>query len=328
MQNLKIKPLDKEQLIIALDRLTRFKDTETKYLRVFKEVIIHNLISPKYSKHELDRTPYENIKDLAQNIINFSIKNICGGQTDTDTTINDKIFKYENSVFNITTEGKILLENNINYKACFDLIHENSPKNLIWLKSLISSNDVIKQRETDSILFPIEKVILAEGATEETLLPVFSKICNYDFDKKGVFIISAGGKNQVVKIYYELSQALKLPIFVLLDKDGEENAQEIKPKLRPKDKIHIIQCGEFEDMLPIKLIQRTLYEELHNISQIEINKIEDYTSMVEYLEDVFKNRGMHEYKKVEFAQMIKNNIKTSQDLSPEIVDIIEGIKSM
>lgn len=328
MQNLKIKPLDKEQLIIALDRLTRFKDTETKYLRVFKEVIIHNLISPKYSKHELDRTPYENIKDLAQNIINFSIKNICGGQTDTDTTINDKIFKYENSVFNITTEGEILLENNINYKACFDLIHENSPKNLIWLKSLISSNDVIKQRETDSILFPIEKVILAEGATEETLLPVFSKICNYDFDKKGVFIISAGGKNQVVKIYYELSQALKLPIFVLLDKDGEENAQEIKPKLRPKDKIHIIQCGEFEDMLPIKLIQRTLYEELHNISQIEINKIEDYTSMVEYLEDVFKNRGMHEYKKVEFAQMIKNNIKTSQDLSPEIVDIIEGIKSM
>ena len=42
--NLKIKTLTIEQLIISADRLTIFKDTETKYMRVFKDIIINNLI--------------------------------------------------------------------------------------------------------------------------------------------------------------------------------------------------------------------------------------------------------------------------------------------
>ena len=51
---MKIKPLTKEQLIISADRLTRFKDTETKYLRVFKDIINSNLIEPKLKKQDLD----------------------------------------------------------------------------------------------------------------------------------------------------------------------------------------------------------------------------------------------------------------------------------
>ena len=35
---------------------------------------------------------------------------------------------------------------------------------------------------------------------------------------------------------------------------------------------------------------------------------------------------MHEFKKVEFAQMVKLNIKTDEDISPEIRDIINEIK--
>ena len=57
--NLKIKTLTIEQLIISADRLTRFKDTETKYLRVFKDIIINNLIEPKLKKHELDNMDYK-----------------------------------------------------------------------------------------------------------------------------------------------------------------------------------------------------------------------------------------------------------------------------
>ena len=50
MNDLKIKPLTIEQLTISIDRLTRFKNTETKYLRVFKELILSNLINPKFKK--------------------------------------------------------------------------------------------------------------------------------------------------------------------------------------------------------------------------------------------------------------------------------------
>ena len=42
--NFKIKPLSVSQMIISIDRLTRFKETEEKYLRVFKDLITSALI--------------------------------------------------------------------------------------------------------------------------------------------------------------------------------------------------------------------------------------------------------------------------------------------
>ena len=49
---------------------------------------------------------------------------------------------------------------------------------------------------------------------------------------------------------------------------------------------------------------------------------------VKILEEVFKTRGMHEFKKVEFAQMVKRNIISETDISSEIRDIIDEIKTV
>ena len=206
------------------------------------------------------------------------------------------------------------------------LIDENSPKNLKWLKALGSPMDIKQERFKNSLRFPVEKVVIAEGATEETLLPEFAKRCGYDFDKEGIYVLSAGGKNQVVKLYYRLVDSLKLPIFVLLDKDAKENLEEIKPKLRSIDKIHLLACGEFEDLLPLELVQRTLDYQLNNISMMEKEMLNAPEPRVKILEEVFKTRGMHEFKKVEFAQMVKKNIKTNADISDEICEIINEIK--
>ena len=92
---MKIKQLTKEQLIISIDRLTRFKEPEIKYLRVFKEIILNNLIEPKFKKSELDEMDYEQITKLAQKVINYNLPD--GG----DFSVNEKLAKYENSIFNI-----------------------------------------------------------------------------------------------------------------------------------------------------------------------------------------------------------------------------------
>ena len=76
MEEFKIKPLTKNQLIISIDRLTRFKNPYVKYLRVFNEIILSNLIKPKYKKAELEELNSETIKKLAEKIINFSLKEI------------------------------------------------------------------------------------------------------------------------------------------------------------------------------------------------------------------------------------------------------------
>jgi hypothetical protein len=243
-----------------------------------------------------------------------------------DFLINQRLYDYEKSVFNLSSETEKLLKNKINYNALISLIKDSSVKNLLWLKALATSQDLILDRQDLSLHFPVEKVVIAEGATEEILLPEFAKLCGYDFDKNGIQIISAGGKNQVVKLYYKLVESLKLPIFVLLDKDAKENLEEINPRLRAIDKIHLIGCGEFEDLLPLDLIKRTLEYELSNISILELEMLNEPMPKAKILEEFFKTRGMHEFKKVEFAQMIKNNIKLHSDVSAEIVGIIEELK--
>ena len=48
---MKYKKLTPEQIKISLDRLTRFKFTREKYLRVFSDIILSNLIEPKINKN-------------------------------------------------------------------------------------------------------------------------------------------------------------------------------------------------------------------------------------------------------------------------------------
>ena len=101
---MKIKPLTKEQLTISVDRLTRFKDPEIKYLRVFKDIITTNLINPKLKKHELDTMDYEDLKNIAEMIFNSSFS-----ETNEDLLINQKLYDYENSLFNLNENTKKLI---------------------------------------------------------------------------------------------------------------------------------------------------------------------------------------------------------------------------
>jgi len=313
---LKIKPLTEEQLIISIDRLMRFKETETKYLRVFKEIITGNLIEPKIKKHELDELDFGELTELAQTVINTSVP-----AQNTDYVINQKLYDYENSVFFLNENVRKLLKNKINYDSIIKILPDNIPNNLKWLKEIRNGNGI-------KYGFPVKQIILCEGITEEILLPVFSKICNFDFDKSGIHIISAGGKNQVVKYFYNFSKCLKIPVFVLLDNDAKENLEEIKPRLRDIDKIHLLRCGEFEDLLPEKLIIKTLNYTTQNISLAPIEGLAACSSKVKFLEDFYKHRGLHEFKKAEFAQAVKQNIIDISDVSPEIKDIIGEIFTM
>ena len=322
MNNLKVKPLTKEQILISFDRLTRFKHPEVKYLRVFYDVLTNNLISPKYKKFDLEKMDYRKIKDLAQYVFNFSINELGYGSTE-DYLINQRLYDYEKSLFNLNSKTEKLIKNKINYKAILNILPDDIPNNLKWFKTLGGTAP-----DNNSYGFPVKKILLCEGITEETLLPEFSKICGYDFDKNGIHIISAGGKNQVVKYFYNFAETLKIPVFILLDNDAEANLEEIKPKLREFDKIHLLKSGEFEDLLPESLIIKTLNYTTENISLAPVEDMHKSSSTVEFLEEFFKHRGLHEFKKADFAQAVKQNISGTEDISDEIKDIINELASL
>lgn len=331
-EKFKIKPLTTAQIIISLDRLTRFKPTEDKYLRVFKDIIISNLISPKFKKIQLDTMDYEELTYIVEEIFKFSLASL-KIEPSKDYEINSLLLKYEKSVFKFDKNVQKLLENKIDYNAMLTLFdgglnnlpYDDLPLNLKWLKSLTSKLDQVSNRVTLGLKFPLAKIILAEGITEEILLPKFAKICGYDFDKAGINLISAGGKNQVVKLFYQFADILKLPMFVLLDNDAQENISEIKPKLRKFDEVHILK-GEFEDILPLNLIKRTLNECFRNYSSVKLEDLRKDMPMTKILAEIFKQRGM-EFKKAEFASLVSENISTQKDVSPEIEEIIKKISS-
>lgn len=358
----KIKPMNKQQIIISLDRLTRFKNPEDKYLRVFKDIITSNLIEPKYKKSELNSMDYAQVRDLAQAIINYSLhatsrhselvfagtpilfskldislrKQEAGsyqcavsdrsrnkfGMTDGGKwIINKKLLQYEKSVFKFDKNVEKLLDNKIDYKTVISLFERDLPLNLKWLRSLQNDENQIENRINFALKFPIEKIVLVEGITEEILLPKFARILGHDFDKLGINLISAGGKNQVVKLFYQFAENLKLPIFVLLDSDAGENFDEIKPKLRKGDKVYILKNGEFEDVLPLNLIKRTLNQVFRNFSSVCLEDLRKDLPMTRILDEIFKQRGM-EFKKAEFAALVVENISSKNDISQEIEYII------
>ena len=316
---MKFKNLTKDQIIISLDRLTRFKRTEDKYLRVFLDIIHSNLIEPVLKKNEIKNLDYKYITEIVTEIFNQTL----GAPNTLD--INRYLKEYENSIFVNDKNTQIFLDNNINYAEGIKLLPDNLPVNLKWLKSLSDKEPSTSNREVHLLKFPIEKVLLVEGITEEILLPVFAKFLGYDFYAKGIQIIAAGGKNQVVKMYYKLAEELKIPVFVLLDKDAEDNIRQIEPKLRPIDKIHLVSCGEFEDLLPKSLIVKTVNSDFKNFLSITEADLPSDIPAAAILEELFKTKGLHEFKKADFAKMVKDNITTEEDISDEITAIIEEL---
>ena len=61
------------------------------------------------------------------------------------------------------------------------------------------------------------------------------------------------------------------------------------------------------------------------------DKIEDISKdepMVKVLEEIFKEKGLHEFKKAEFAHLVKQQISSENDISEEIKLIINNIKKL
>ena len=82
----------------------------------------------------------------------------------------------------------------------------------------------------------------------------------------------------------------------------EDNINQIRPKLREKDRIHLVSCGEFEDLLPRSLIVKTVNSHFKNFLIINESDLGINLPTAKILEEIFKTKGLHEFKKAEFAK--------------------------
>lgn len=316
---MKFKQIPNDYFVTILDRLTRFEPAYKRYSRVFDDII--NKFSLEVKAKDLNLS--EKIQ-LAETIFNASV------EQNNNFYINDTLAELEEKYFNFNQESYQYLSTRLNISSMLDKIPENVnlPKNIIWLKEIIKNKtNILKLREEKSLLYPLEKIILCEGQTEYVLLQTVFSLFNIDLDKLGFITIPAGGKNQVARKYYEMIEYTKLPFFILLDKDALAIKELIEPKLCHQDNIYIIQSGEFEDLIPKKILKNTI----NTIHSSGFNCIYDDfcddNSMVQNLENIYKKYGFGEFKKAKFAlelkEYIKNNCSNADFANSEIKDIIK-----
>lgn len=171
-------------------------------------------------------------------------------------------------------------------------------------------------------------LLLVEGITEELVLPKIAKVLSYDFNADGLYLLSAGGKNQVARLYNEYKDQVNIPIAILLDSDAIEIIDWLKATINSKDKFFIIPNGEFEDILPKELICKSLNKEFMLSPGIKISDIDENKSTTKQLINIWKQWGLGDFSKSQFASIIATNLDDPKYVSKEIKNIIEGIYSL
>lgn len=329
---LKIKflPISKKDLILALDRLTRFKYPEIKYYRVFSELLCKYLIEPKLSKSQIRDLDVCVLKKIIERLWNESVATHCPDIL-PNKYINKVILDETFSSYNLSEEIKSLVNADLNMSGVLSFIEDSvsAPVNLRRCIEIQKNNgDLLELREQKCLRFPVEKVVLCEGITEEILLPAFASLAGFNFDKYGVKLISAGGKNQVAKLYYELKDELKLPIFILLDADAVEISGLINSVKRENDFMYLIKHGEFEDIFSLNLIKRTINSRFKNICESTISDFRRDVPMTKVLAEFFRLHELGDFQKAEFAKELSKNLKYKTDLTDEIIEIVTYIKDL
>ncbi len=332
---IKYKLLTKDELIINLDRLSRFKLPDYTFNRVFTDIIIKCLISPKYSKDEINELDSKYFSHIVEKIWNDSVRKIYNKKSSDNIALDALRLIVNKSFKNQQERTKTLLKANLELGNILEnLEYKNIPFNLQFLKDIHTEiknkNDLniekLKEiRNKKGTFYPIEKLVIVEGITEEILLPEFAKRLNKDFGKHGIYIYGAGGKSKSPSLYMELKDKLNIPVILLFDSDAKEISESLKKILNKKDKCIIIENGEFEDILSLNLIKRTLNNEYKPATQLLISELKTETKMCENIEYFFRTRHLGEFKKSKFAKLISENIKYKTDITEEINKILSKI---
>ncbi len=112
---------------------------------------------------------------------------------------------------------------------------------------------------------------------------------------------------------------------VVFDNDAKNLSDDLTQVLRKEDNIIVNSKGEFEDLLSLNLIKRTLNSTYYNSEKSTLDELRSKKSMCKSLEEYYRIRNLGEFKKAQFAKLLAENIKYPSDISEDIKKLIEDI---
>ncbi len=203
------------------------------------------------------------------------------------------------------------------------LLEKNIPKIQAWIRDIFP-----RFSQEANVPQPIREMVLAEGSTEELLIPAISKALGYNLDYEGILIQPVGGKNQMLQQYINYAEHLAVPISIVMDKDAQPLLPDLSFYQREQDHIFILEEGEFEDIYTLELIAKTIntsYQPNHPVTLKELRAIEA-PNRVKMLQMLWQSLGLGIFDKVEFAQKLVETLTHQQKLlSPPMKQLVEKI---
>ncbi|OBQ66485.1 DUF2813 domain-containing protein (plasmid) [Mesorhizobium loti] len=164
-------------------------------------------------------------------------------------------------------------------------------------------------------------VLLAEGPSEEEVLPIFAKHLGIDFDGLGVSVVSSAGKNNLDS-FWQLYQAHQIPTFLLFDNDSGKAERD-----RGMNAVLTRMLGIAETVSPAAIVGETyaiIEDTLESLLQAEV----DAESPGHYaLLKAEAQRAVGNGKPL-VARFIARRLVADNFVPPTIAQIIENVRAM
>lgn len=176
-----------------------------------------------------------------------------------------------------------------------------------------------------------EQVLLVEGPTEALLLPHLATLLAVDLDALAVFVLPAGGANQVLRRFLDLRDLTVLPIVSVLDGDATSQASVLADSLRDCDMLHVLQAGEIEDVFDDRVLVRVVNKYLGTVrlaQQIDIRDLDKRARRTAILDRLWRERGLGSFDKIGFARTIVENVHEPDQVPKDVVAIVETVKRL
>ncbi|MBX9941505.1 MAG: ATP-dependent endonuclease [Candidatus Obscuribacterales bacterium] len=174
-------------------------------------------------------------------------------------------------------------------------------------------------------------ILLVEGNSEFIFLPGAAEKLGFRLDDLGVSLISSGGARQVVKRFLLLRELVSLPVVALLDEDAVEEIGIIEESLRDIDHLKVVEGGELEDCFSYEFLLYALNEQLQLHGQV-LSQMPFFMpregARKAYLAKLFRERGLGDFDKLEFAQVARRSLRSSADVPVFVQDFLLFLKGL
>lgn len=191
-----------------------------------------------------------------------------------------------------------------------------------WMDKILKSAEVTEIAAHHALPRPIRAIVLVEGETEKRLLPIFAQAMGHDFNRLGIELLPAGGKNQVKALYQDYADHVAVPICIVLDDDAASVADELQPLLRPGDKVFRFSEGEFEDTYDLNLILQIInryYQPFPAVTHQKLKELAETSKAkgrVQALKAVWQTYNLGTFDKIEFADYYAESLQELHESKP------------